>query len=121
MKLNPDCIRGILFTVEEKCNFDTYWIYERDNFESEYLAEYSHDEIIYHISQASQSGLIQGVQIFDLGDSATIGDLTPLGHEFLSNIRTDTLWAKIKTKAAGASLPLLFEIAKKASTDYFLG
>lgn len=28
MKLNPDCIRGILLTVEEKCNFDTPWEYD---------------------------------------------------------------------------------------------
>ena len=53
MKLNPDCIRGILLTVEEKCNFDTPWEYDRDTFESEYLAEFSHEEIVYHIKQAS--------------------------------------------------------------------
>lgn len=120
MKLNPDCIRGILLTVEEKCDYDTYWTYEQDNFESECLAEYSHEEIIYHITQASQSGLIQGVLFLDAGDSVTVGDLTPFGHEFLANIRTDTLWNKIKSKAFGASLPLLSEIAQKTAREYFL-
>ena len=42
MKLNPDCIRGILLTVEEKCNFDTPCEYDRDTFESEYIDEFSH-------------------------------------------------------------------------------
>ncbi len=49
MKLNPDCIRGILLTVEEKWDYDAAWDYVRNEFESEYLAEYSHEEIIYHI------------------------------------------------------------------------
>lgn len=121
MKLNPECIRGILLSVEEECNFDTFWEYERDTFDSEYLAEYSHEEIIYHVRQAFQSKLIQGVLFPDAGDSIIIGDLTPSGHEFLANIRTDTLWNKIKAKAADASLPILFEIAQKTAKSYFLG
>ena len=54
MKLNPDCIRGILLTVEEKCNFDTPWEYDRDTFESEYLAEFSHEEIVYHLCRGTE-------------------------------------------------------------------
>lgn len=121
MKLNPDCIRGILLTIEEKCDFDTPWEYEKDNFESEYLAEYSHQEIIYHISQASQSGLIQGVHYYDGGATTLICDLTPAGHEFLANVRNDSIWKKVMSKAADASLPILFEVAKKAAMAYFLG
>ena len=99
MKLNPDCIRGILLTVEEKCNFDTPWEYDRDTFESEYLAEFSHEEIVYHIKQASVSGLIENVHYYDGGATVLIGDLTPLGHEFLANIRAKSLWNKVKSKA----------------------
>lgn len=121
MKLNPDCIRGILLTVEEKCDYDASWDYVRNEFESEYLAEYSHEEIIYHIRQASQSNLIQGVLFLDGGDSVIIGDLTPSGHEFLANIRSNTLWNKIKPKAIDASLPILLEIAKKTAREHFLG
>nr|DAQ33867.1 MAG TPA: Transcriptional regulator, multiple antibiotic resistance protein.04A [Caudoviricetes sp.]DAZ55325.1 MAG TPA: Transcriptional regulator, multiple antibiotic resistance protein.04A [Caudoviricetes sp.] len=121
MKLNPDCIRGILLTVEEKCNFDTPWEYDRDTFESEYLAEFSHEEIVYHIKQASASNLIENVHYYDGGATVLIGDLTPLGHEFLSNIRTKALWNKVKSKAADASLSILMELAKRAATNYFLG
>ena len=94
MKLNHDCIRGILLTVEQKCNFDTPWEYDRDTFESEYLAEFSHEEIVYHIKQASVSGLIENVHYYDGGATVLIGDLTPLGHEFLANIRAKSLWDK---------------------------
>lgn len=48
-------------------------------------------------------------------------DLTPLGHEFLANIRAKSLWNKVKTKATDASLSILMELAKRAATDYFLG
>lgn len=119
MKLNPDCIRGILLTVEEKCDFNTPWAYSRDTVKSEYLAEFSHEEIVYHIKQSSVSGLIENVQYYDLGASVLVGDLTPLGHEFLSNIRAKSLWNQVKSKAADASLSILMELAKRAATDYF--
>lgn len=121
MKLNPDCIRGLLLTIEEKCDFDTPWEYVRDNFESKYLAEYSHKEILYHIRQSEEAGLIQNVHYYDGGNDVLICDLTPAGHEFLSNIRTDTVWKKVTSKAAGASLPIIFEVAKEAAMKYFLG
>lgn len=121
MRLNPDCIRSILLTVEDKCDFDTPWEYNRDNFESEYLAEYSHKEILYHIKQAEESGLLQGVHYYDGGDDVIICDLTPTGHEFLANIRSDSIWKKVISKASGASLPILLEVAKEAALKHFLG
>ena len=86
MKLNPDCIRGILLTVEEKCNFDTPWEYDRDTFESEYLAEFSHEEIVYHIKQASVSGLIENVHYYDGGATVLIGDLLDMNFWLISGL-----------------------------------
>ena len=106
MKLNPDCLRAILLTVEEKCNFHTPWEYE---------------EIIYHIRLASQSGLIQGVHYYDGGETIIVSDLTPYGHEFLANIRSDSLWKKVISKGADASLPILMELAKNIALKHFLG
>lgn len=120
MKLNPDCIRGILLTVEDKCDFDTPWEYEKDNFESEFLAEYTHKEILYHIKQADESRLIQNVHYYEGGDDVLICDLTPAGHEFLANIRNDSVWKKVISKASGASLPILLEVAKDAALKHFL-
>ena len=121
MKLNPDCLRAILLTVEEKCNFHTPWEYEENSFDSEYLAELSHEEIIYHIRLASQSGLIQGVHYYDGGETIIVSDLTPYGHEFLANIRSDSLWKKVISKGADASLPNLMELAKNIALKHFLG
>ncbi len=121
MKLNPNCIRAILLTVEEKCSFDYPWEYVKDEFDSKYLAGFSHDEIIYHIRQCSLSSLISGVHYYDSGDSILISDLTPSGHEFLANTRNETIWKKVISKASTASLPILLEIAKDAAKKYFLG
>lgn len=119
MRLNPDIVRGVLLTVEEKCDFNNTWTYERDNYESEYLAELTHDEIIYHISQCYKAGLLDFVEYADMGDSAEISDLSPAGHEFLANIRDDTFFDKIKNigKEIGTnSLKDLTQIAASCAT-----
>lgn len=121
MKLNPDCIRGILLTAEEKCKFSTPWEYNSKSFDSDFLSAFTHEEILYHIKQAKESDLIQGVRYYDGGDTVMICDLTPKGHEFLANIRNEKIWKKVLVKAADASLPVLFEVAKKLAASYFLG
>lgn len=121
MKLNPNCIRDILLEVECNCDFNTSMCYDRDEIQSDRLKSYTHEEIIYHISQASKSNLISGVHFYDGGKSALISDLSPTGHEFLSNIRNDTIWKKVLSKGADASLPILFELAKNFALTYFLG
>lgn len=120
MRLNPEIIRGILLTIEDNCNFSNVWEYKRDSYESEYLAELSHDEIIYHIKQCDKSGLIEGVHYYDGGADIIICDLTPKGHEFLANIRNDSIWKQVLKKGASASLPIITELAKKLAIDFYL-
>lgn len=50
MKLNVNCIRDILFTVEEECDFETPWEYQEDSPPPKFLADYTHKEIVYHIN-----------------------------------------------------------------------
>lgn len=77
MKLNPSIIRGVLLTVEDKCDFDHFWVYEKDSYESVFLAELTHDEIIYHIKQCDMANLITWVHYYDGGIMAIISDLSP--------------------------------------------
>ena len=42
------------------------------------------------------------------------------GHEFLANIRTDTVWNKLKATGT-TSLPILFNLAKDFALAYFQG
>lgn len=95
MKLNPDCIRDILLSVEDACDFNKKLIYSRDT-DIQRLQKYSHDEIIYHIRQCKLSELIIGSKMFDGGESCIIGDLSPAGHELLAKIRDNHRWKDVK-------------------------
>lgn len=120
MKLNPEIIRSILLTIEDRCDFDTVWEYRKDFYDSEYLAELSHQEIVYHIRQCESSGLINGVHYYDGGTNILICDLTPAGHEFIANTRNESVWKKTLARASEASLPILLEVAKDAALNHFL-
>lgn len=104
MKLNPDCIRDILFSVEEYTSFYREMEYTEYNFETyPKLKDYSLEEVLYHINQCEKSNLIDKVLWYSEGCSIT--DLTPTGHQFLSDIRSDTTWNKTKeiSKNIGSS------------------
>lgn len=117
MKLNVDCIRDILITVEDNTDFHTVFNYRKENTYP-HLSDYSHEEIIYHILQCKMSDLLVDVHFCDDGDSIYISDLSPAGHEFLANSRTKNVWKKIK--AAGAtSLPIVINLAKDFALAYF--
>lgn len=121
MQLNPNCIRGILLTAESKCTFSEVWEYTKNSLNIPYLAEFTHDEILYHIRQAQASGLIRGVHYYNGGAAVIIHDLTPAGHEFLANIKTPSVWKDVCKKASGASLPIITELAKQLAVKFFLG
>ena len=121
MKLNPDCIRDILITVEANTDFNHIYTYLASELPNEhYLSKYSNDEVIYHISQCDKSNLIENVNYFDAGDMITISDLSPEGQEFLNNIREDTNWHKTKEvagKIGSFSLNMLSQIATNIVTS----
>ena len=120
MKLNVNCIRDILLTVEEECDFETPWEYQEDSPPPKFLADYTHKEIVYHINQAQKSDLICGVEYFECGSDIYISDLTPKGHEFLSNIRNDTVWKRCFPKLLVHHCQLFSKLQKKLLRSIFL-
>lgn len=115
MKLNPDCIRDILLSVEEVTAVDVLFEYNRDERGGTRLGRYDHDEIRYHIRQCERSGLITGYLEFEAGAYIKIHDLEPAGHEFLANIRPDSHWESVKRMAETIgtySLKALLQIAQ---------
>ncbi|MCI8432427.1 MAG: DUF2513 domain-containing protein [Lachnospiraceae bacterium] len=120
MKLNPNCIRDILIAVETHSDFHHRTEYKQEApFDS--LSAYSHEEIIYHIKQCDESGLIYDVHYYNGGTHTDIRDLSPKGHEFLTNVRNDSVWKKALSKGAGASLTILVELAKEIAFRQFFG
>ncbi|MBW4803776.1 MULTISPECIES: DUF2513 domain-containing protein [Loigolactobacillus] len=117
MELNPDCIRDILLVVEKNATFGQ-WIDTSAFEKSDIFSRYTADQVIYHIRQAQWAGLLQ--QVKWTMDGFIIQDLSPEGHEFLSNIRQDTNWnqtKKIAAKVGSFSVSTLTTIASGVISD----
>lgn len=120
MRLNPDCIRDILLTVEEISDSSTHVGFKRGKI-AEYsrLDDYSDEEVFYHLNQCDLSGFFTKT-IKDMTGNCTVLDLSPRGHEFLANIRKDKVWGGVK-KIAGTigatSLSALTQIASNVITE----
>ncbi|WP_033167678.1 DUF2513 domain-containing protein [Clostridium sp. KNHs205] len=107
MKFNPDCVRDILLTAEENTGYHKEMVYESPG-DFSLLSKYNHDEIMYHLSQCKDSGLIDGIE--NIWGEFKINDLTPLGHDVIAKIREDKTWKKI-LKGTISSIPTLITIA----------
>lgn len=120
MKLNPDCIRDILLTIEESTTLHNDWSFGENSVNEPLLSAYSIEELVYHISQCDKSGLIDGCQFFLGSYSGVVSDLSPHGHQFLSDIRSDTVWNNIKAvslKVGSNSLNAIMQIATGVITE----
>lgn len=120
MKLNSDCIRDILLAVEEKCDYSHVMEYDRDNNVNTRLKKYTHDELIYHIKQCEYASLTLNTKYYDGGKHIIIHDLSPNGHQFLANVREDTIWngTKVVAKKVGStSLNALIQISSNIITQ----
>lgn len=105
MKLNPDCIRDLLFAIEDLSTPDKL-ILSTELSQTNSLSKYSNDEIIYHLQQLDWSGyIVTPAKNKFIDGTFLITDLSPLGHEFISDVRKDTNWNKVKSisKEVGTS------------------
>lgn len=119
MRLNADCVRDILLSVEDVSEFYKAFHYKKSAI-PERLSKYTHEEIIYHIKQCSKSNLIDGVTYYDGATGIDIGDLTPDGHKFLANIREEKIWSGVKSiakKVGSTSLSAFTQIASNVVTE----
>lgn len=96
MRLNPDCIRAILLTVEEYTGFKKLMnVDEKHYAQYPLLQEFEFDEIAYHIVQCNLSGYFLDFA-HQYGDRFMIVGLSPNGHEFVENVRISSHWNEIK-------------------------
>lgn len=116
MKLNYDCIRDILLTIEEILNRKDELILA--NFKSyKKLSKYNEDEIQYNALKLLQEEYVTGLKIS--GNNTTIvlrlTDLTWSGHELLNDIRSETVFNQTKEKiiksVGSASLTVFQQLA----------
>lgn len=116
MRLNPDCVRSILLTLEERTGYIPAVEISENNFlEFPLLKEYTYTEIAYHINQCDYDEYFTECER-RMDESFIIFDIAPKAHKFLSDVRSDNNWNAVKAKAkeiGSNSLPVLTQIAAK--------
>ena len=119
MKLNYDCVRSVLLTVEKSKTIDEELNLNPLAVETifEQLPKYEDSEILYTIEKLKEAGYINAALHFAAGHfiDGTVSSITYSGHEYLDNIREPEVWRKVKAmlKNAGATtLPLISQAAK---------
>lgn len=115
MRISNECIRDILFTIEENSDFENACYMSGARKKYPRLEKYEGGEIAYHLRYLEMKGLI-----FKPDSRLTTSyDLKPDGHEFLANIRDNNNWNKIKSISSNigfASLKVVSAIAEGVAT-----
>ena len=131
MKLNPDCLRDIMLTIEPVICVEP----EKENgrflrkFSCVHVSSlayklsdtYSKEEAVYHIVQLSESGYI--LTDFSFNDVGPLGyfrmnsiyHITPKGHDFIAATKEQSRWSAVSSvlKSFGAvSLTVIETVAK---------
>lgn len=121
MKLNPECIRDLLIDIESQTSSTKiYFLDLTSTPDNGILSKYTVDEVVYHARQCSMANLITKCELTLGLESLMISDLTPSGHEFLANIRTNSVWDKVKKisfTVGSQSLSALISIASSVVSE----
>lgn len=114
MKLNHECVRDILLTLESLPEDEC--IDSEDHVEYEKISKYNKEDFIYTVQRLIEANFINvGVLSSFGGKSYSVNSLTWDGHQFLDNIRDNNVWSETKNKVGtavgSASLSILAEVA----------
>lgn len=80
---------------------------------------YDNDDLFYAVEYCVKSGFVETLFSKDTY-RIPISRITPDGHRFLENIRSDTNWEKVKSvakKAGSFSADVIIEIAKNVAVE----
>ena len=118
MKLNHDCIRDVMIYIENNCIYEddsrgNRSIHSRVFYEiihdEKLSSRYTEDEIRYVVAQ-----LLNFIRF-------NVDSLSFKGHEFLDNIKDDTIWKKTKKfvgeRLNSASLAIIGNVAGKLALE----
>lgn len=115
MRISNECVRDILFTIEETADAKHGCHFPGSTNHFQKLAKYDWNTVEYHLRYLSLKKLI----FCPNSRFSHTYDLMPAGHEFLANIRDDNNWNKIKGISSSigfASLKVVSAIAEGVAT-----
>lgn len=118
MKLNHDCVRKVLLTIESDLEYgDTV-----DSSELQ-IKGFEQSDIIYSVAKLFEAGYIDGEPVQYVGEAIPnicIESLTWNGHKFLDTIRDNQVWSTTKgiaSKFASVSVSMIENIAAQVLTN----
>lgn len=149
MKLNIDCVRDIMLWAEAITTPTQLAIYVDtdtvdkvkdclyvsddeipvpDSQQKELLAKYTNETLVYHLRYCIEAKLLTEYAAVSDGTIIAILDLTPLGHDFIGNIRKEENFSPVKSIAEKAGVETVNsiidigkEVAKIAITKALMG
>ena len=118
MKLNHDCIRSVMLTLEKELTIDDDMHMNGISVEKlwELLPKYSNQDILYTVEKLSEGGYITASIQVSSGTfiDGCVVSITYAVHEFIENVRDSRLWASVKSvlgKAGAITLPYIIQAA----------
>ncbi|MEO8520559.1 MAG: DUF2513 domain-containing protein [Acidobacteriota bacterium] len=107
MKRDMDLVRQILMVME-----DHEHGFAPSPFE---VAGYTEEVVGYHLTIMGEAGLVEVEPQTTFGSAsptALAGRITWEGHEFLANVRNETVWSKVKSIVVAKGGSVSFEVLK---------
>jgi len=96
MKLKKDCVRDLMKYFEKNLS------YENDiQADSISIKKYSYEDILYTCDKLYEAGLIKAIrknEIYSRYPIIIVQSITYDGHQFLDNIRDNTIWKETKNR-----------------------
>lgn len=132
MKLNHDCIRDVMIYIEENCIYEdddrgNRSIHSRVFYEithdKKLSSRYTEDEIRYVIAQLYFEDMVIATMTPETLNfrQVEVDSLSFKGHEFLDNIKDDTVWKKAKKfvgdHLTSTSFSIIANVASKIAIE----
>ena len=120
MRLNADCVRDVMLFLEE--NLELVSFLDCSNIEINYTS----NDVTYTCAKLIEAGYLIGNTKVDLSGhmKVVINSITWNGHQFLDNVRSNTVWKKTKEtaiKLGSVSVSFLSNIAAQIIANVISG
>lgn len=117
MRLNYDCVRDVLLTIENIAGLDDKLLFKPICFYdiASNLSQYDDKETLYTILKLSEAEYIKTEWKDKKQENFyfyMVFDITFKGHEYLNSIRNQKVWNAIKNGAAALSMSLIPQLAE---------
>ncbi len=111
MRINYDCIRDILITLENELQPGNDFQISLNDLSDKFFSDYLKEDVGYSLIKLKEAGYIDAVLIYDdLWEVFDVicRDITFDGHTYLNSVRNSSLWSDIKKKCRDNAIDLSF-------------